>query len=263
MSKYDPDRIAALAAGSLDPAEAAAFEAEIAADPRATAELAAQRLALGAIRRSPAPVLSADERAELRRAVAAALHLEESPRSPPPPPPPAGGCPGGPWPWPPPPWPPWWPRSRCSACSPSAATNPPGPPRPSRPPPRLPGDAAIAEPRPGVQPDRPATPPRRPPPWAAPSPTRRPARPGPSARPKRRWPTSLPTPALLFGPAPADPIPCLDEAESCSRRPTRAGRSSPWSGARWRYGSCPTTGPPRDRLVALDPITCEFLAAYP
>jgi len=80
MSRYDPDRIAALAAGSLDPAEAAAFEAEIAADPRATAELVAQRLALGAIRRAPAPVLSADERAELRRAVAAALHLEESPR---------------------------------------------------------------------------------------------------------------------------------------------------------------------------------------
>jgi hypothetical protein len=79
MRKYDPDRIAALAAGSLDPAEAAAFEAEIAADPRAAAELAAQRLALGTIRRAPAPVLSADERTELRRAVAAALHLDESP----------------------------------------------------------------------------------------------------------------------------------------------------------------------------------------
>ena len=79
MAKYDPDRIAAFAAGSLDPAEAAAFEAEIAADPRATAELAAQRLALDAIRRAPAPVLSADERTELRRAVAAALHLEDSP----------------------------------------------------------------------------------------------------------------------------------------------------------------------------------------
>lgn len=78
MVKYDPDRIAALAAGSLDPAEAAALEAAIAADPRAAAELAAQRLALDAIRRSPAPVLSADERTELRRAVAAALHLEDS-----------------------------------------------------------------------------------------------------------------------------------------------------------------------------------------
>jgi hypothetical protein len=79
MAKYDPDRLAALAAGSLDPAEAAAFEAEIAADPRAAAELAAQRLALDAIRRAPAPVLSAAERADLRRAVAAALHLEDSP----------------------------------------------------------------------------------------------------------------------------------------------------------------------------------------
>jgi len=78
MAKYDPDRIAALAAGSLDPAEAAALEAEIAADPRAAAELAAQRLALDAIRRAPAPVLSADERTELRRAVAAALHLEDA-----------------------------------------------------------------------------------------------------------------------------------------------------------------------------------------
>jgi hypothetical protein len=79
MAKYDPDRLAALAAGSLDPAEAAAFEAEIAADPRAAAELAAQRLALDAIRRAPAPVLSAAERTDLRRAVAAALHLEDSP----------------------------------------------------------------------------------------------------------------------------------------------------------------------------------------
>jgi hypothetical protein len=79
MAKYDPDRIAALAAGSLDPAEAATLEAEIATDPRAAAELAAQRLALDAIRRAPAPVLSAVERTQLRRAVAAALHLEDSP----------------------------------------------------------------------------------------------------------------------------------------------------------------------------------------
>ena len=77
MAKYDPDRIAALAAGSLEPAEAAAFEAEIAADPRAAAELAAQRAALEAIRRAPAHVLSAAERTELRRAVAEALHLED------------------------------------------------------------------------------------------------------------------------------------------------------------------------------------------
>ncbi len=79
MAKYDPDRIAALAAGLLEPAEAAALEKEIAADPRAAAELAAQRLALEALRRAPAPVLSAEERTELRRAVAAALNLEEAP----------------------------------------------------------------------------------------------------------------------------------------------------------------------------------------
>ena len=125
MAKYDPDRIAALAAGSLDPAEAAALEAEIAADPRAAAELAAQRLALDAIRRAPAPVLSADERTELRRAVAAALHLEDfraarRGRHHPPP-----ARPGGPWPSPPPPWPPWWPSSPCSDCSPPGTTKPP------------------------------------------------------------------------------------------------------------------------------------------
>ena len=79
MAKYDPDRIAELAAGLLEPAEATALEQEIAADPRAAAELAAQRLALEALRRAPAPVLSAEERTELRRAVAAALNLEEAP----------------------------------------------------------------------------------------------------------------------------------------------------------------------------------------
>ncbi len=79
MAKYDPDRIAELAAGLLEPAEAAALEQEIAADPRAAAELAAQRLALEAFRRAPAPMLSAEERTELRRAVAAALNLEEAP----------------------------------------------------------------------------------------------------------------------------------------------------------------------------------------
>jgi len=81
MPKYNPDRIAALAAGSLGPAEAAALEKEIAADPRAAAELAAHRLALAALHRAPTPVLSAEERSELRRAVAAALNLEEAPVS--------------------------------------------------------------------------------------------------------------------------------------------------------------------------------------
>ena len=80
MTDYDQDRIADLVSGSLDPAEAAALEAEIARDPRAAAELAAQRFARDALRATPAPVLSADERAELHRAVAAALHLDESPQ---------------------------------------------------------------------------------------------------------------------------------------------------------------------------------------
>jgi len=79
MARYDPDRIAALAAGSLDPAEAASLEAQLAADPRAAAELAAQRRALEAIRRAPAGLLSDAERTELRRAVAAALHLDAGP----------------------------------------------------------------------------------------------------------------------------------------------------------------------------------------
>lgn len=78
MARYDPDRIAALAAGQLRPDEAVALEREIAGDPRASAELAAQRLALDAFHLSPAPVLSAEERTDLRRAVAAALNLEES-----------------------------------------------------------------------------------------------------------------------------------------------------------------------------------------
>jgi hypothetical protein len=79
MARYDPERIAALAAGSLDPAETAALEAEIAADPRAVAELTAQRLALAAVHQAPVPILSTVERAELRRAVATALNLEPAP----------------------------------------------------------------------------------------------------------------------------------------------------------------------------------------
>jgi hypothetical protein len=78
MNRYDPDRIAALAAGQLRPDEAAVAEREVAADPRAAAELAAQRLALAALRRAPLPLLSAEERTELRSRVAAALNLEES-----------------------------------------------------------------------------------------------------------------------------------------------------------------------------------------
>ena len=78
MNRYDPDRIAALAAGQLRPDQAAVAEKEIAEDPRAAAELAAQRLALETLRRSPAPLLSAEERTGLRSRVAAALNLEES-----------------------------------------------------------------------------------------------------------------------------------------------------------------------------------------
>jgi hypothetical protein len=78
MPRYDPDRIAALAAGLLEPAEAAALEKEIAGDPRAAGDLATQRRALQALRHAPAPVLSAEERIELRRTVAAALNLEEA-----------------------------------------------------------------------------------------------------------------------------------------------------------------------------------------
>ena len=77
MARYDPDLIAALAAGQFPPEEATALEREIAGDPRAAADLAAQRLALEALHRAPAPILSAEERTELRRRVAAALNLEE------------------------------------------------------------------------------------------------------------------------------------------------------------------------------------------
>lgn len=79
MAEHDSERIAALAAGLLSPAEAEALEREIAGDPRAAAELAAHRLALGAFRDSPAPVLSAEERTELRRKVAEALNLGDVP----------------------------------------------------------------------------------------------------------------------------------------------------------------------------------------
>jgi hypothetical protein len=67
MADYDPDLIASLAAGLLPPAD-----------------VAAQRRSLAAFRQASAPVLSTEERTELRRAVAAALHLEEA-RTPSPP----------------------------------------------------------------------------------------------------------------------------------------------------------------------------------
>jgi hypothetical protein len=80
MADYDLDLIAALAAGTLGPAEAAALEAQIAADPGAATELAAQRRALQAIAGAGTPSLSPTERADLHASVAAALHLERWPQ---------------------------------------------------------------------------------------------------------------------------------------------------------------------------------------
>jgi hypothetical protein len=75
MTGFDPDRIAALADGSLDPAEAEAFERAVAADPGAAAELASQRLALAALREAPQVLMSTDERTRLRAAVAAEIGI--------------------------------------------------------------------------------------------------------------------------------------------------------------------------------------------
>lgn len=75
MPRYDPETIAALAEGRLDPEEAAALEREIAADPVAAAELAAQRLALEALTAIPRPELTPSERTELRAAVADAIGI--------------------------------------------------------------------------------------------------------------------------------------------------------------------------------------------
>lgn len=76
MTRYDPELLAALVAGDLSPDEAAALQRRIADDPEATAELGAQRLARQALRDAPGPMLSAEERTQLRRAVADALHVE-------------------------------------------------------------------------------------------------------------------------------------------------------------------------------------------
>jgi len=76
MPSYDPDLIAALAEGSLDPEMAAAAERRIASNPSAAAELAAQRAALAAWRDAEPALLTAAESLRLRDAVAAALHLD-------------------------------------------------------------------------------------------------------------------------------------------------------------------------------------------
>jgi hypothetical protein len=73
MPRYDPDLIAALAEGRLDPEEAATLEREITADPIAAAELAAHRLVLETIGATEAPRMTMAERSTLRESVSSAL----------------------------------------------------------------------------------------------------------------------------------------------------------------------------------------------
>ena len=77
MRRYDPDVIAALAEGRMDPDEAAELEREIAADPIASAELEAHRSALAFMQEFEAPTLSESERSDLRSTVAAAIGISE------------------------------------------------------------------------------------------------------------------------------------------------------------------------------------------
>lgn len=263
MSRYDPDRIAALAAGSLDPAEAAAFEAEIAADPRAAAELSAQRLALGAIRRSPAPVLSADERTELRRAVAAALHLEQSPRLVA-----ATASTHRRVPW----------RPLAVAATALAALvaavplfgllsvgsgDSAGTTAAFAATTTLPGDAAIA---------------------TAEGQEHNLTDDGSSAEAATLGATTpeidlsgarafgpaekavadlIADPGLLFGPAPTDLVPCLDEARILLQAADPSGVRLGLESGEFAVWFLSDDGTTAYRLVALDPATCEFLAAYP
>ncbi len=76
MREYDPELIFDLVAGDLPPAEAAALEARIAADPKAAAELLAQRATLSALRQATPARLTAAERTTLHAAVASRLGLE-------------------------------------------------------------------------------------------------------------------------------------------------------------------------------------------
>jgi len=75
MPRYDPDVIAALAEGRLDPEEAATVEREIAADPVAATQLAELRVALEAAAEAARPELTVSERSDLRAAVADALGI--------------------------------------------------------------------------------------------------------------------------------------------------------------------------------------------
>jgi len=75
MPRYDPDVIAALAEGRLDPKEAATVEREIAADPVAATQLAELRIALEAAAEADRPELTVAERSDMRAAVADALGI--------------------------------------------------------------------------------------------------------------------------------------------------------------------------------------------
>jgi len=75
MGRYDPDVIAALAEGRLEPDEAVRLEREIAADPAASAELEAQRTALSFLADASPAHLSPAERTDLHSAVGAALGI--------------------------------------------------------------------------------------------------------------------------------------------------------------------------------------------
>ena len=75
MPRYDPDVIAALAEGRLNPEEAATVEREIAADPVAATQLAELRIALEAAAEAARPELTVSERTDLRAAVADALGI--------------------------------------------------------------------------------------------------------------------------------------------------------------------------------------------
>lgn len=76
MPDYDHDLIASLAEGRLEPEQAAALERAISTDPAASAELAAQRRALDAVRGAPIARLTDEERGRVRLGVATAIGLD-------------------------------------------------------------------------------------------------------------------------------------------------------------------------------------------
>jgi hypothetical protein len=76
MHEHDPDLVAALAEGSLSPADARTAETEIVACPRCAADLSSQRTAIEALRSLPGLHLAETERTNLRAAVADAINLD-------------------------------------------------------------------------------------------------------------------------------------------------------------------------------------------